>query len=161
MNLITIYKHKKTSYHTSFKKACAAYGWDYRRLTRNGIPDRHDGHIIKKVATGVTIYDQQIIELIVNGFDQDDSWHRDHDHESAEAKIMINEGDFVVNVRFDIENRSEVGTIDEYGEKEILNSTEYTNLEILDILDYEGEDISASVNSGVKQLLIEKLEITY
>ena len=69
MNITIIKSGGWESIHTSFKKACDAYGWDYDALRKeDGVPskvfDESTGDLFKitKLETDLTIYEQMQIK---------------------------------------------------------------------------------------------------
>lgn len=68
MNLIKITDGTKTSYHTSFKKACLSYGWPYRQSLENDCtPQKVADYSIDKIETDVTIPEQKLLQFITWG----------------------------------------------------------------------------------------------
>ena len=67
MNLIVIEKNGMKSVHTSFKKACVAYGWKYDKWIKNGVPKEVWGHKVTKLTENEPIYVQRIRKALELG----------------------------------------------------------------------------------------------
>lgn len=164
MNITVIKSHRNRSYHTSFKKACLAYGWDYTEAIKGGTPKVWKGYKIAKVETEVSIPDLLLQDFLLTKFEQYDEWHRDTERDYAEVTWILGEEKYVLEGSVSISSESgSNSTGNAYSDSQgggDWYEWDYDNIEINSIIDVNGEEIIDSICNDTINVLIKELEVT-
>lgn len=153
MNITVITRGRLKSYHTSFKKACLCYGWDYNVAIKGGTPKVWNGYKITRVETDTSIVDLRILDLLEKnpvraGWPEDNT--KDYDYFTAYL------GDWNIEGSISISNRDyDIGT-----HRGTLVETETTLKvdEIGEVINEEGDNVVDSISVDMMNHLIEKIE---
>jgi hypothetical protein len=151
VHMIIIKKGSQTSLHGSFKKVCKAYGWDYSKLIRGGIPKKHGLYHIKKVETEITIHSMALRRFMEKSFiienDFDDDW-RDTERDHAEVGfdfILDGEVEYRIEASFAMQSYP-VSTATDRGEMQEHEWNIDLN-EIESVIDCDGEEIKLDLKT--------------
>ena len=164
MNITVIKSHKNRSYHTSFKKACLVYGWDYTEAIKGGTPKVWNGYKIDKVETEVTIPDLLLQDFLLTKFEQKDYWHGDTDKSYSEVTWVLGDEKYVLKGGVSISKKSgSDSTGNDYSDSQgggDWEELDFYDIELDSILDVRGEEIIDTLSMDTIEILIEELEVT-
>lgn len=155
MNLTIITKGSYRSYHTSFKKACLVYGWDYKEAIKGGTPPIWNDYIITKEVTNVTIPEMKLIDTMVKNFKQTNSWDCDNENDFADVEWTI-EDEWVIQGNISIRSERCVASTDR-GDEE-WTEHHYEVEEITAVFDPLGNNVLEQLSLEMIEVLIDKLE---
>lgn len=107
-NITVVKKGNRISVHSSFKKACEAYGWNYDGFGKR-FQEEVDGHKIRKIPMGVTINCFILVDFCAS-------------HKSSQIVSKMDSSTYEVTFStMDEEYRIEVLTSEEYEPENIID----------------------------------------
>ncbi len=148
----------KFSYHTSWKSACSAYDWNYKK----SVPSSMNGFKIIKAPLDVTIDCLDIVEFL-NRNNVKQTARRESSEDRYVVEVDGYSKSYTIHTSFITKHeKTSVGGSDEYGREEILRGYDYDEhkdvLEVILYNDKTEEEKKIKIDSWTADQIIQTLD---